>query len=291
MTTGSPPPAFTSNEYREALKFIKMLYDEKLLTSLAWTATGSEAKQITTPSNGVAMCGIFSAHLTTNCAMGNEVMYEYEPLKSWGNVVRYDISCSVKTFITADCAFPDEAFALLMKLFSWEGSMRVRYGEYGVNWTDADPGSKSDMGLDAVYKLISDPLTQQNTAHWGTIASCFNHYAEGETAQIADNMDEWTMKKSQMHAESRRIFDAAQANNPEFTCPRLVTTTEEQEATEMVRTNINDYVAKKERDFVTGIGDGSNINSDADWAAFLAELEDMGLETYRDYVQTAYDRM
>ena len=279
---------YTQDAYREGLKFINKLYKEELLTNMLYTASGAEMKQITTPASNVAMCGIFCGHLTIHCTMGNEVMYEYVPMPLWGYAVEGDMSCKLATFITADCDFPDEAFQLLMTMWSWEGSMRIRYGEYGVNWTDADPGAKSDMGLDAVYKLISDPLTQQNTAHWGKISCCFNHYAEGETAQISENMDEWTMKKSAMHAESRRIFDAAQANNPENTCPTLVYTTEEKEASEMVRTNINSISSKQEMAFVTGIG--ADINSDADWAAFIKHMEDEGLAEYQKLVQTAYER-
>ena len=279
---------YTQDKYREALKFLNKLYKEELLTNMVYTASSAEMKQITTPASNVAMCGIFCGHLTIHCTMGNETMYEYVPMPLWGYAVEGDMSCNMSTFITTDCDYPDEAFQLLMTLFSWEGSMRVRYGEYKVNWDDADPGSKSDMGLDAVYKLISDPLTQQNTAHWGKIASCFNHYAEGETAQIAENMDEWTMKKSAMHAESRRIFDAAQANNPEKTTPALVLTTEEDEGIEMVRTNISSYVSKQEMAFITGIG--ADINSDADWATFQSEMEKMGLQQYADLLQTVYER-
>ena len=280
---------YTQDAYREALKFLNKLYKEELLTNMVYTASSAEMKQITTPASNVAMCGIFCGHLTIHCTMGNEVMYEYVPMPLWGNAVEGDMSCNLRTFISADCDYPDEAFQVLMTLWSWEGSMRIRYGEYGVNWTDADPGTKSDMGLDAVYKLISDPLTQQNTAHWGTIACCFNHYAEGETAQIADNMDEWTQKKSAMHAESRRIFDAAvEKNTIQNPCPTLIYTTEEKEATEMIRTNLNSYTGKQEMAFITGIG--ADINSDADWAKFQQEMADMGLEEYRVLVQTAYDR-
>ena len=280
---------YTQEAYREGMKFINKLYKEELLTNMLYTASGAEMKQITTPASNLAMCGIFVGHLTIHCTMGNEVMYEYVPMPLWGNAVEGDLSCSKSTFITADCDYPDKAFEVLMTLFSWEGSMRVRYGEYGVNWADADEGAKSDMGLDAVYKLISDPLTQQNTAHWGKIASCFNHYAEGETAQISENMDEWTAKKSAMHAESRRIFEAAvEANNPKSVCPTLVTSTEEQESSEAVRTNINDLTGKKEMAFVTGVG--ADINNDADWNDFQKQMEELGLAEYQKYVQTAYDR-
>lgn len=282
---------YTQDAYREALKFLNKLYKEELLSNMVYTASSAEMKQITTPAGGEAMCGIFCGHLTIHCTMGNEVMYQYVPMPLWGNAVEGDLSCSLKSFVSADCDYPEEAFNVLMTLFSWEGSMRVRYGEYGVNWTDADPGSKSDMGLDAVYKLISDPLTQQNTAHWGTIASCFNHYAEGETAQIAENMDEWTMKKSAMHAESRRIFDEATKHNTiQDPCPTLVYTTEEKEQSEMIRTNLSSYTGKQEMAFITGIGDNADINNDAHWQAFQDEMAKMGLADYQKLVQTAYER-
>ncbi len=279
---------YTQDKYREALQYINKLYKEGLLSNLAYTAESSELKQYTTPSSGMAMCGIFCGHLTEHAIKGNEIMYQYVPMPLWGCAVEGDMSSNMNTFITADCAYPDEAFNLLMTMFSWEGSMRIRYGQYGVNWTDADAGTKSDMGLDAIYKLIDDPLTQQNTAHWGTIASCFNHYAEGETAQIADNMDEWTMKKSQMHAESRRIFDEAQKNNPEKLCPTLIYTTEEMEDTDMLRTNIDAYARDQQMAFVTGIG--ADINDPADWDKFLATLDEMGMAEYQTLVQTAYER-
>jgi len=97
------------------------------------------------------------------------------------------------------------------------------------------------------------------------------------------------MKKSALHAESRRIFDAAaEANNPETTCPMLIYTTKEKESTEMVRTNITSYVGAQEMNFITGID--ADINSDTDWQKFLATLDEMGLDEYQNFVQTAYDR-
>ena len=283
---------YTQDAYREGLKFLNKLYKEGLLTSMLYTASSSDMKGITTPASKQAMCGIFCGHLTIHCTMGNEVMYDYVPMPLWGNAVEGDLSCSLRTFITESCPVEarDKAFEILMTLWSWEGSMRVRYGEFGANWDYADEGAVSDMGYTAQYKLISDPLTQQNTAHWGTIASCFNFFAEGETAQIdEDNMDEWTRRKSEMHAKSREIFDeAAEKNNPEYTTPSLIYTTEEKDAIEMIQTNINNLVSKKEMAYITGIG--ADINSDSDWAAFQQEMKDLGLDDYAKVVQTAYAR-
>ena len=281
---------FTSDAYREGLKFVNKLYTEGLLTSLAWSANSNEIKQITTPSSKTALCGVFLGHLTVHATMDNEVMYQYKPLPMWHSVVRDDISAKNNTFITEDCeeSKRDKAFEVLMTMWSWDGSMRCRYGEYGVNWTDADEGSKSDLGLDATYKLISDPLKMQSTAKWAVIASTLNVYAEGETAQIAEEMTEWMKTKSQMHAEAYRLFEEAESKyNPETLCPLLTATEDEKAAVEAERTNIGERWNRAQTEFCTGTLDP---NSDADWNAYLKELDDMGMDKYMEYLQMLYDR-
>lgn len=282
--------SYTADGYREGLKFVNKLYSEGLLTSLAWSASSQEVKQIATPSSGTAICGIFLGHLTAHATMGNPVLYQYEPLENWGYVIRNDITCDNNTYITEDCeeSKRDKAFEVLMALWSWDGSMRVRYGEYGVNWADADEGAKSDIGLDATYKLLSDPLTQQTTAKWAVIASCLNVYAEGETAQITDEIDEWTAIKSKMHAESYALFEKAEAaNNPEKICPLLVASEDEKKSVEAESTNINERANRAQTEFCTGTLDPNN---DDHWNAYLDELESYGLQTYLDYLQMLYDR-
>ncbi len=281
---------FVSDEYREALKFINTLYKEGLLNDLAWSANSSELKQVTTPASGEAMCGIFAGHLTVHATEQNMMIADYAPLYNWGCAVRSDIGCTRKTFITADCSNPEKAFEVLMTLFSKDGSMRIRYGEYGVNWTDPDEGAKSDLGLDATYKLISDPLVVQNTAVWGPIASTLNIMAEGETAQVAEDMSEWHKLKSKMHAEANTLFEKSVAeNNPEYICPVLRYTEEEKEQYEMVKTNVGTYYSRAQTDFCKGLS-GFDPYNDADWDKYLKELEKLGLADYMKSAQTAYDR-
>ena len=295
---GKVTASFTTDGYREGLKFVNKLYKEGLLAPIAWSASPNEMKTIITPTSGPAMVGIFAGHLTVHTQQDNETLYQYEPLANWGSAVRADPSCKLNTYITADCeeSKRDKAFEVLMTMWSWDGSMRNRYGEYGVNWTEADEGAKSDLGLDATYKLISDPLTMQSTAKWATIASTLNVYAEGETAQIDGAVaSEWIATKSKMHAESYALFlEAEENNNPEELCPYLVTTEEEKEATEMERTNVSDRFRKAQTEFCQGTKNADGVvmdpNDDAVWEAYVQELYDLGLQTYLDYLQVAYDR-
>ena len=285
---GTLVPVYTQDEYREALKFINKLYKDELLTSMVFTLGDGEIAPIASPANGTALCGIICAH-STGAARGSEVMYQYVPLKTWGYAVRSDNGFGMTTFITEDCENPDKAFEMLMTLWSWEGSVRVRYGEFGVNWTYPDEGAKSELGLEATYKLIQDPLQVQGTAKWSMIASTLNYHAEGESAQASEDMDEWGKKKLALNAEASRLFDeAAKENNkPEEICPYSPHTEEENNSTSVERANVEDYYQKAQADFCTGRLDP---NKDSDWNAYLKELDSLGLDVYQKYMQVAYDR-
>lgn len=277
----------TTDAYREGMAFAAKLYKEGLLTNMIYTTGDGDMKMIATPSSGQAQCGIFAGHLSVHAQLENEVLYQYEPLQNWGTCATKDINCNTKAFITADCDNVDKAFELMMLLWSEEGSMRQRYGEKGVDWDDPDEGAKSLMGLDATYKLNRDVLMEQTNANWGAMVG-FNYYAEGETAQTPDDATEWVKTKNAMHAESYKLWvETAEKNNPEQLCPIMFHTTEEEEATESVRTNINTYLGECEKNFLTGTLD---INDDAVWQEFLDTLDEMGMDTYQKYVQDAYDR-
>ena len=278
---------YTTDEYRKALQFINKLYKEGLLNPLAWTASGDELGNIYTPTQGTALVGLFCGHLSVQPQEGNDVLFEYEPLPMIGCAVRGDMSVSMSTYITEDCDNVDKAFEVLMTLWSWEGSMRMRYGEKGVNWDDPTPGAKSVVGMDATYKLISDPLGLQNACLWSKMCT-FNAYAECETAELAQEMDEWSQKKFKMLAEHQAYFaEAEKNNNPEKMLPRLVYTSAERDQVEQLRTNLNDYRRECETDFCVGKMDPY---SDAEWNAYLAELEKLGLSQSVAMAQVAYDR-
>jgi hypothetical protein len=246
-------------------------------------------KSITTPTNGTALCGIFLGHLTVHIQNNNPILDQYEPLKTWGYATKADMSINKSTFITENCAEGKraKAFEVIMKLWSWDGSMRQRYGEYGVNWSDADEGAVSDMGLPATYKLLRDPIKEQNTCRWPAMVG-LNVYAECETAQITSESDPFYAKGLAMHAAAYKLFEEAEKTNAVDRIAKPFTTTaEEQEKVAMQRTNVDDYRSKCFTNFITGKMD---INSDAVWKEYLDTLYEYGLQDVLDYAQDAYDR-
>ncbi len=280
----------TTDAYREALKFMNDMYKEGLLPEVVFTAGQSELKQVTTPASGTAMAGIFVGHLTVHCTQGSAVLEQYEPLQTWGYAVRRPSTVQLNNMISADCDNPDKAFEVMMKLWSQEGSYRLRYGEKGINWDDPDEGATSVIDLPATLKIIKDPWTSQNTVLWGSVNCTLNVNAEGESAQIAGEMDAWMQMKMKKHAESSKLFvEAMEKNNPEVVCPKLALSVTEKEETATERLNVSGIITKARADFVRG-QEGKDINNDAHWNAYLKELNDMGLKKLVELDQKAYDR-
>jgi putative aldouronate transport system substrate-binding protein len=178
---------------------------------------------------------------------------------------------------------------MLMLFATEEGTRRARYGEKGTNWTEIDAGSaESPYGFPATFQLIEDPHNKQNTVRWGSQPGIINLYAEGEDAAL-DGMTDWAKYKTKLHGEIEQYYvKAEENNNPKVICPTLKYTTEENEKIEMTRTNVNNCWTSAQTEFCTG---KRNPNSDADWNAYLKELNDLGQKECMDLAQVVYDRM
>ena len=286
---GKIEPVYITDEYREALKFIAQMYKEGLISPLTFTSSITEMRTIVTPANGTPIVGMFVGHPTAHITQGSELFDLYEPIELWCPAVMRATSCTLNTFITADCENPDKAFELLMTMWTEEGSYRIRYGEKGVNWDDPTEGAKSVVGMDARYKLIDDSaFTSQNSCLWGGVKCTLNAYAETESAEMAQELDSWVAGRMQKMAKTLELYKkAAEKYNPEVVCPKLYKTTAELEETEMERINVPNRASKDRTDFITGIKD---INSDSVWKEYKDALYSMGLQKIIDQDQIVYDR-
>lgn len=278
----------TTDAYREALIYINQLRKDGLLSELTWTiASNAEIKSILaqTPTQ----VGVFVGHLTLSMNEGAETLFDYAPLDCYGYALLTDNNRSLSTYITESCENPDAAFNLMMVMTSEEGSLRMRYGEYGTNWTYADPGTKSGLGLDAEIKVLNDPWGTQNNVIWGQIHSTILLYAEGEVNQADEaSATEWQLYKNKLVAEQVENFYAAnEANDKSVICPTLVYTEEEEEYKKQYSSDCNDVISTYRGYFTTGKKDPT---SDADWKEYLDKLDELGVQKWIEIAQTVYER-
>ena len=281
---------WTTDAYRDALKFINKLIDEKLMLDSCFATNSQSMAATITPATGVPVVGIFAGHLTLHTTPGSEVLYQYEPLPMFGNVVFTDNTFRQNFHVTEWCQNPKRAFEVAMALWTEEGSYRNRYGEPGVHWTEPDEGATSAMGLDATIKIIQDPFMLQRDCNWGNAEASLVVNSEGETAQYADaTEDPWLLYKAQLHAKSRELHDeGAEKYNPKNLMTNLYYTTLEAETATFMH-DIANYYRSSRTEFCKG-SPGFNPESDTDWNNYLKRLNELGLQDWLSLAQKVYNR-
>lgn len=144
----------TTDAYRDALRYIRKLYAEELLSPLSFSCNNTDLQRII--ENGVGIvCGDAMECFEAN----SEKMADYEALPLWGCGVRNPGRYHVSTYITRDCKNVEAAWSLLMAMSTEKAALIQRYGEEDVCW------NKTDRGL----RIYGDTWTTTGNDNWRTI--------------------------------------------------------------------------------------------------------------------------
>ena len=169
-----------------------------------------------------------------------------------------------------------------------------RYGEEGVTWKLLDPaeseknGLFTSTGIPAGIEVIKDEWSEETKQTWHTgVLNCEseNGYENGLfIAGGASKQD--TTSRSAISTGNYR--NALATGEPAQTVKALVYTAEEQEVIDTYQAAYKEYMKEARAEFITGAKDPSD---DAQWEAYLKELEANGLEELLEVVQNAWTRM
>jgi len=287
---------YNTDEYRKAMIYLNKLYTEGLLSPMTYTIAHNDSAQmktIITPADNVALVGVAAAHPLVCFADKSPLIDEYTamaPLKA--ATAKGGYACYMAntfhyyTFITKDCANPDLAFRFLDFLSGKEAFVHMRYGEESVDWNWAKAGDKDLYGHNALITLVaSDVFTAQNNKNWHVVGSTLAPYtAYGGTTFTNDGA--WTTKAKMLCSETVDAY--ASMKTPDEVVYNLVYNSEENETVSEVSTVLKDYIKQSRSEFATGVRDP---NSDADWNAYLNDLNNQGISKWLSVAQTAYTRM
>ncbi len=282
---------YATDEYREALIFINKLVKEGLLSKSTWSTDSNAIKAMLAPGNNVQTVGCFGGHPTLVGAVDNENFLSYEAMPYWGNVVLSIQANRWDTYITSDCEYPEAAWNLLMTLASREGSFRMRYGEKGVDWVEADPGATSFLGWEAEIKMENEAVWNEiGNSVWGQISATLLIDAENERTQVDENSTEWEQHKYKIMRECYDNYYAAAEKNPTNIVQPLDYTVDEEDEIAIQRSNSTSWVSNCRASFCLGTGDKFNDpNNDAQWAAYVQGIQDAGIEDWKEVAQAVYD--
>lgn len=291
--------AATTDGYREGLKYLNKLYAEGLLyaESFTWTKTDqvnlNEAGDDCVIGCFLAQRPGYACDLTTY--PGNSKKWEQyqslDPLKNEdGEAIAawdpYTCFTTGMTFISSSCEYPEAAFRLLDYLATYDGSMYSAYGEYGVNWEEADEGEYGLDGRPALYhtlESIGDNEVLDQLICRIITEEMYNGMVYNQDP-YADDVAPLTGRQVVLYQGS--LGHQAVSQSLQSVLPELYMSTEDTTTMSLLKTNVNDTQSEYMTQFITGAMD---INDDSAWQAYLDALESVGLSEYLELLQKAYD--
>lgn len=300
---------FVEEKYRQALIYLHELKAEGLLRD--WNYSTGAMKTLLCPGEGEPVTvGAFVGHTTLCINAGDPVIQNYGSIPYFGCVVRNEPINSRRTYIAASTEHPDEAFHLLMVMCSRDSAVRLRYGEYGVDWVL--PAENDGEGRIAAA-LLNEVFTTKNNSIWGSITATFmlygvdcgsrkaterDIYAHENGGQLPEETEpvetqpEETQPEStepQKKTYSRNLtnsFNQAEAeNNPANRMPLLIYSREQAATYKTEREACQTFIKDCRASFINGTGEFNDPSSDAQWKAYLEKLESLGVALWQSHTQ------
>ena len=308
ITDGEVWAPYTTDEYRQAMTVLNQWYKEGLIHDLSFSiATGSEMKALLETPDCYTI-GIFGGHPTVVCDPASMIGRDYTNLevlqdktgKGGYTVLRSNISMDMNVSITSDCANPDLAFRFLDHNLNPELGPVFRYGEPGVNWIPiqgtVEVNGQSvevfdETGFPAGYHVIKDEWSTETKATWhGAMNKMW--VAAGYENGLNFNpgyggFAYYFEPGSRNELTWRNCLEIKSGVEPAEKFFNISYSAEEMEVVTEVQAELQDTLNTWRAEFITGVKDPSN---DADWEAFLDELDEKGLYDWMDAAQDAYDR-
>ncbi len=320
VTDGELWAPFITDDWRDAMRYLRELVSEGLMSELSFSMTGEEHRAtIDLTPDQVDTVGVIGGHYVVLWASGNEHIYDYDAMPalkgpkgiSWSPTRTPNYQYS--TFITSYNEYPEISFRMFDYWWETKRSLITRYGVPGEHWEyrPDDPA-----GFDAKYPYLSagsmalglteglhtqipnvqNPWTstEPHNAIWGTHFCCGlpkRTYSGGvATNPVATYWGEalekdWGVDSHRGYL-SVSYYKLRYGLEPNELAKRLLFTDQEEEDVNEIRTTINSYIGETVALFATGA-----MDIEKEWDGYVQTLKDMGLEQYMAISQAAYDRM
>ncbi len=281
---GTIVPSFTTDGWKEGLKYLNDLVNEGLLDPLAFTQDQNQLK------NSVAaeprIVGVATGGATGAISPSQEIQEEYRvalpPLEGPdGFVSTYysPISASSGRYvITSECQNVEAAVRLLDYLVSEEGSLTSLYGMQDRDWRYVE--DESVLGLNgepAVFETILE-FGQQTSAHWAKMAPQI--MPDALRNGMAVDQDGAFDSEVNLYDNTKDKYEPA--SDGKYLLPLTLKEDLVQEYVDLF-TPISGYLDQMTSEFITGTRD-----IDADWDEYISTLNDMGLERFMEVLNESY---
>lgn len=296
--------AYTSDKWKEGLKYIKELFDNK---SIPFETLTQAAEQYT---------ALLNAEDTTVFALagwnpGNVKDAERRSGYTYINALEGPDGLKEAMFlpnlpnrgaaISVDCENPDAAFLVCDYLCKEEFAITQRYGKRGVDWDYFEEANieNKDAYIATVPGFDISIIAYDDVNFWGgTTPQNVSYLQVGPQVMWVGIVNGVAINAGASTPEEKLAFDYAQtyasssvaghelARSADEVISYLPLLPEEEEIITEPLSTMKNYVKQTTAEFLTGERD-----IDAEWDAYLAELKKMGIDTVVETLQGAYDRL
>jgi putative aldouronate transport system substrate-binding protein len=198
---------------------------------------------------------------------------------------RYNYSLHQQLVVTEKFDYPEVMVRWADWFYTLDGSISGHRGREGVAWRRAEEGELSYTGEQGYYQMIeATQYGQMQNVNWQHTGLGHNSVFVRES-MVSAQEDPTIGQEYRLWKWTGELYEPYQIP-PEDTLPDLFFTAEQAREIADLRTTIQDFVTSSVARFVTGAQD---IDNDAEWQAYVRELEQMGVERYVEIYQTAYD--
>ena len=289
--------AYTSEEFKEGIKYINSLVEAGLYDPSSFTTDNDTFKTLLN-TEGDQRIGAFSYTSDSFISSKHPSKNQWTlvaPLKDAdgeAHVSAMPNSVVQSVFITKNCKYPETAFRLVDLLYNKEIHTAARYGVKGEHWDFADEVNPADypnydfsatyMGYPASVFEIINIWNQQQNAHWqlGRPALRSGAFVAGTYALTAkEGTTTWQQGKT-----LPAYYDAFPDEIFKVDDLPYASADEEKELKEQANMLIN-YVKEKMALWCAGVSD-----IEKEWEHYLKELDAIGLSDWLADMQTVYDR-
>lgn len=286
VKVGVVAPAYTTQAWREGLRFIKKLFDEGLISPLTYTQDFTQYGAMMTGETTIVGCAIDMAMSGVIPAMDAR-RTEYigvAPLKGKDGFTMAYFQPSVANpgfAVTTACKNVEAAFRLGDLLVSEYFSIVTRFGFPGVDYqlpVEGDVAMYAGMGFKPTLKPILGWGIMQNT-HWQQTGPYIRQYSIA-AGMISDG------NPTNTEPLQAAIIPSYIAAYPMQSIPKLIYSVEELEDIQETKSLVYSYVDENTAFFVTGAR-----SIETEWDSYIADLNEMNIEHLVKVNQAVYDRM
>lgn len=279
-------------EYRDGLRYMKKLNDEKLIFDGSLTQDDPTLVKVVEGSADPQVVAVPGGWVGMFANFGGDRAKGYHPIAPLTGPAGYVGTPDYPSYpaqgsfvLSSKCKNPDAALKYADILYTKDATLWIRAGGAKDDyWRDAKPGEKDFYGNQAVWapiKAWNDTAPQ--TGSWISLG-VWNYTDLRASQTVKDGMDYWGKEGLEymlFKETTDKYLPVVKKNN----LPPRTYTVDEQDEVATLETQFKKFFESSQYNFITG-----QSSLDSDWDKYVTDLKSSGLTRLEQLYQTAYDR-